>query len=154
MTSILKNTIAVLGFFQLLINAVDGEPDRLVDCLANRGVPITAVSVPLDPLNRRLIYTPAAVVRASTPQHVSDAVGCASSTNTKVQAMSGGHSYGSFSSGGKDGSLVIQLEALEEISIDIATGIAKVGSGVRLGNLALGLFDQGRRAIPHGTCPG
>jgi len=35
----------------------------------------------------------------------------------------------------------------------IATGIAAVGGGTRLGNMALGLYSQGQRALPHGTCP-
>lgn len=36
----------------------------------------------------------------------------------------------------------------------IETGVATVGGGVRLGNLALGIYAQGERALPHGTCPG
>jgi hypothetical protein len=35
-----------------------------------------------------------------------------------------------------------------------ATKIAKIGTGQRLGNVATALFNQGGRAIPHGTCPG
>jgi FAD/FMN-containing dehydrogenase len=35
-----------------------------------------------------------------------------------------------------------------------ATGIAKVGGGVRLGNLGVGIFKQGHAALPHGTFPG
>lgn len=35
-----------------------------------------------------------------------------------------------------------------------ATKIAKIGTGQRLGNVALALFNQGGRALPHGTCPG
>lgn len=35
-----------------------------------------------------------------------------------------------------------------------ATFIAKIGSGQRLGNIALALYSQGERALPHGTCPG
>ncbi|KAK8112729.1 carbohydrate-binding module family 18 [Apiospora sp. TS-2023a] len=31
--------------------------------------------------------------------------------------------------------------------------VARVGGGVRLGNLALRLFNQGDRALAHGTCP-
>lgn len=33
-------------------------------------------------------------------------------------------------------------------------GIAVVGAGVRLGNLARELYAQGERALPHGVCPG
>lgn len=36
----------------------------------------------------------------------------------------------------------------------IATFIATVGAGVRLGNLGLALYDQNKRALPFGTCPG
>jgi FAD/FMN-containing dehydrogenase len=49
---------------------------------------------------------------------------------------------------------VVDLQALQNIDLDETTGIAKVGGGVRLGNLAQGVWDQGKRAISHGTCPG
>jgi hypothetical protein len=32
--------------------------------------------------------------------------------------------------------------------------VAKIGAGQRLGNVALALYAQGKRALPHGTCPG
>jgi FAD/FMN-containing dehydrogenase len=35
-----------------------------------------------------------------------------------------------------------------------ATGIVTVGGGARLGNLGLGIYNQGQRALPHGTFPG
>lgn len=85
---------------------------------------------------------------------MSDAVRCAANSGVKVQAKSGGHSYASYSLGGKNGSMMIDLEPLQEISLDNGTGIAKVGGGVRLGNMALGIFEQGKRGLPHGTCPG
>ena len=51
--------------------------------------------------------------------------------------------------------MVIDLEGFQEISVDPGTWIATVGGGVRLGNLALGIFNQSTpRALPHGTCPG
>lgn len=131
----------------------------LADCLGNKNVPVRFASSPdfdelAEPYNLRLPYTPAAIVLPTTPQHVSDAVLCAAESGVKVQAKSGGHSYASFSSGGKNGSLIVNLEPLQEISLDNETGVAKVGGGVRLGNMALGIFEQGRRGLPHGTCPG
>ncbi|KAI9755245.1 MAG: hypothetical protein M1815_005106 [Lichina confinis] len=36
----------------------------------------------------------------------------------------------------------------QEFAVDSATGIAKVGAGVQVGNLALDIYDQGRRALP------
>lgn len=79
---------------------------------------------------------------------------CAAASGLKVQAKSGGHSYASFSSGGKNGSLIVDLRAFNTIEVDDETEIATVGTGVRLGNLALGLFERGERAVPHGVCPG
>ena len=40
-----------------------------------------------------------------------------------------------------------------ESVVDKETQIAKVGSGVRLGNMALAVYGQGERTLPHGTCP-
>src|SRR5690606_1629610 len=74
----------------------------------------------------------------------------------KVQARSGGHSYAAFGLGGKDGSMVIDLEAFQSVTLQRnGTKVsARVGAGIRLGNLATKLFELGGRAIPHGTCPG
>ena len=106
------------------------------------------------PYNLRLAYTPAVIVLPTTIKHVSDSVVCAGKNKIKVQAKSGGHSYASYSSGGRDGAMVIDLEGFQNITLDATTQIVKVGGGVRLGNLALGIYDQGKRALPHGTCPG
>lgn len=80
------------------------------DCLTGKKVP---ASFPGDadydelaePFNLRLQYKPAAIVLPQTNKHVQDAVVCASQCGLKVQAKSGGHSYASFSSGGKNGSM-------------------------------------------------
>ncbi|KAI9829218.1 MAG: hypothetical protein M1826_005813 [Phylliscum demangeonii] len=135
------------------------EYSALETCLTQRAVPVSLRSHAnftqlSKPFNLRLQYEPAAIALAETPQHVSDAILCAAAADVKVQAKSGGHSYGSFSLGGKNGSLVISLEAMQDVRVDNATGIAKVGGGVRLGNLALAIYEQGKRALPHGTCPG
>ena len=122
-------------------------------------MPIRLISSPdfpalAKPYNLRLAYTPAVIVVPTTTKHVSDAVVCASQNGVKVQAKGGGHSYASYSSGGQNGSMVIDLENFHDISVD-AKGIAKVGGGVRLGNLALGIYNNDlKRALPHGTCPG
>lgn len=73
--------------------------------------------------------------------------------NNVLQPKGGGHSYASFSSGGKNGAVVITLENFHQVTVS-STGVAKVGGGVRLGNLAQGIYDQAKRALPHGTCAG
>jgi FAD/FMN-containing dehydrogenase len=39
------------------------------------------------------------------------------------------------------------------LSLNNVTGEATAQTGLKLGPLAQGLWDQGRRALPHGTCP-
>ena len=133
-------------------------PQTLQDCLGASNVPVRFASsndfnALSQPYNLRLTYTPAVIVLPNITQHVSDAVKCAGKANVKVQAKSGGHSYASFSSGGQNGSMVIDLESFQSIVVN-ATNIAAVGAGVRLGNLAEGIYNQSKRALPHGTCPG
>ena len=135
-------------------------PSGLVDCLNSKSVPVRLTSSSdfqdlAKPFNLRLAYIPAVIVLPTTTKHISDAVLCSGQNGVKVQAKSGGHSYASYSSGGQDGSTVIDLENFQSISLD-ANGIAKVDAGVRLGNLALGIYNtnNAKRALPHGTCPG
>lgn len=132
----------------------------LQDCLAAKDVPVylttsSGFSQLAEPYNLRLAYTPAVIVVPTLAGQISDAVLCAAENNVKVQAKSGGHSYASFSSGGQNGSMVIDLQAFQDIEVDPDEYYqAKVGAGLRLGNLALGLYNQSQRALPHGTCPG
>lgn len=133
-------------------------PSAFSACIASKNVPVSystsaSYSQLAQPFNLRLAYSPAAIILPTTQQQVANAVTCAAQNNLKVQAKSGGHSYGSFSSGGKNGSVVIDLENFQGISVD-ANGVASVGGGVRLGNLALGIYNQSSRALSHGTCPG
>ena len=155
--------ISVVAAFPFSNNASRGDVQEntpaLISCLQNAQVPLSLASYSnfaqlALPYNLRLQYAPAAIALPTTPAHVSSAVMCAVNAGVKVQAKSGGHSYASFSSGGQNGSLIIDMESFQEISLDNSTGVATVGTGVRLGNLAQGIFDQGRRALPHGTCPG
>ncbi|KAF2028534.1 FAD-binding domain-containing protein [Setomelanomma holmii] len=130
-----------------------------LQCLNGKNVPYKMTSDAgyadlIEPYNTRLPYTPAVVVLPTTNQHVQDAVVCAAQSGLKVQAKSGGHSYASFGLGGKDGSMNINLESLQTIQLDTSSGIVTVGGGVRLGNLADGIWNQGQRALSHGTCPG
>lgn len=132
----------------------------LSDCLGSKNVPVRFISSPdfpalAKPYNLRLPYTPAVIVLPTTVKHVSDAVVCASQNGVKVQAKSGGHSYASYAYTGQNGGMTIDLQNFQEVSLD-GNNIAKVGGGVRLGNMALGIYNNNnaKRALPHGTCPG
>lgn len=104
------------------------------------------------PFNTRLPYLPVAIAVPLTTAHIEDAVKCAVESGVKVSPKSGGHSYASLGLGGEDGHLVVQLDRMHEVRLE--DGTAYVQGGARLGHVAVELYDQGGRAISHGTCPG
>jgi len=50
-----------------------------------------------------------------------------------------------------NGSLVVDLSRLQNITVNIDTGIATIETGNRVGDIALALNDYGR-GLPHGRC--
>jgi FAD/FMN-containing dehydrogenase len=56
--------------------------------------------------------------------------------------------------GGEDGHLIVDMKYFYNLTLDNSTGIATLGPGARLGNVATALWNQGQRAISHGSCPG
>ncbi|TVY46179.1 Berberine bridge enzyme-like 12 [Lachnellula cervina] len=128
-------------------------------CLTAGNVPYATPDSPnwtalSTPFNLRLQYDPAVITIPETQDQVSTSIACAAAAGLKVQPKGGGHSYASYSTGGQNGSLVIEMENFSEITVDQTTFIAKIGAGQRLGNVAEALYKQGKRALPHGTCPG
>lgn len=103
--------------------------------------------------NRRLTYYPAAIVFPDNTEAVSDSVKVAVEEKLPVSPRSGGHSFAAFGVGGSDGALVVDLSRLKTISTDHSTGQAVIGTGNRLGDVAVEIYSQGRRALPHGSCP-
>ncbi len=129
------------------------------DCLSAASVPVdtkgsTGWSQDVAPFNKRLPYTPAAIVVPTKVEDIQAAVSCAAKTGVKVSPKAGGHSYASFGLGGEDGHLVIELDRMSAVTLDSATNIATIQAGARLGHVATLLYNQGRRAFSHGTCPG
>ncbi|KAF4595443.1 glucooligosaccharide oxidase [Ophiocordyceps camponoti-floridani] len=153
--------MTVSGLFRigilLIPLALAADNDCLQKCLQSAGIPSffqdqAQFANLSSPYNVRLPFTPAAVVTAEKAEDVSEAVKCASSCGGfKVQARSGGNSYASHSLGGQNGSIVIDLSSMNQVTVNKDTS-AEIGGGVRLGNLDKALFDQGKRAMSHGTC--
>lgn len=100
-------------------------------------------------------YKPYVVAVPATADEVASIVKCVADQggNQKLSPKSGGHSYESYSLGGQDGSVVIDLRKFQYVNVDAGAKAASVGAGARLGNLAETIFDQGAFALPHGTCP-
>ena len=128
-------------------------------CLEAAGVPVDAdgsndLRLDVAPFNTRLPYTPVAVAVPSTVQHIQAAVSCGAKVGVKVTPKCGGHSYASLGLGGEDGHLVVELDRMNNVTVDPTTNIATIQGGARLGHVATQLYAQGKRAISHGTCPG
>ncbi|EPQ27591.1 uncharacterized protein PFL1_04729 [Pseudozyma flocculosa PF-1] len=100
-------------------------------------------------------YKPSYVLTPTSGKDVKAVMQClaAQKGRVKLTPKGGGHSYAAFSLGGDDGSVVVDLRHLDTIAVDAAAKTATVGAGVRLGTLAQTIWDQGRFALPHGTCP-
>jgi hypothetical protein len=106
-----------------LATIISARQQTLSDCLSAHNVPTKLISSSdwssfVAPYNLALSYVPAAVTLPTTTRHVSDSITCAAAAGVKVQAKSGGHSYASFSSGGQDGSLIVDLENFKSISVN------------------------------------
>ncbi|KDQ16761.1 hypothetical protein BOTBODRAFT_172866 [Botryobasidium botryosum FD-172 SS1] len=151
-----------LGFASIIIGCVVpsvlAKPlrrDGFSDCL---GANITTVE-PSDqgypaasaPFNQRLAFRPAAIVYPNTPHDVSQVVKCAASQGLAVNARSGGHSYAAYGLGGEDGHVIVDLSKLKSITLDKSSWNVVSETGNLLGELAVSLWNQGQRALPHGT---
>jgi len=96
-------------------------------------------------------YNAAAVVFLGAPKDATLAIRCATRHAVPVVSRSGRHSYASFGSGGRDGALILDTTPLKEVVYDSKTGHATIGTGNRLGDIAVALDAVGR-GMPHGTC--
>jgi hypothetical protein len=97
---------------------------------------------------------PAAITYPNSNEQVAKVVTCARDNKAKVQARSGGHSYGNFALGGANGgnTVVVDLGKFKQFSIDDQSWIATIGAGTLLGDVTDKLQEHGR-AMAHGTCP-
>ena len=130
----------------------------LTDCLTAAKVPqnlpgTADFTQAIKPFNLRVPFTPIAVAVPTTVAQVQAAVDCGNKNNATISPKSGGHSYASHGLGGENGHFMIDMKMFNSVSVD-SSGIASVGPGGRLGNIASSLYSQGQRAFSHGTCPG
>lgn len=86
---------------------------------------------------------------STSSEEVAQVVGCAHQSNLSISARSGGHSYAAY---GLAGDVVVDLSKLKGFHVS-SDGVAVIQTGNLLGDVATGLWDQGKRALPHGSCP-
>ncbi|POS68663.1 FAD binding domain-containing protein [Diaporthe helianthi] len=151
----------VLATVTLLTSALASLQDCLNEVCAGRSDCVAFADDGLDvfntyqsnwvkPYNLAVHVSPAAVIRPKSSDEVASIVKCAVENDSKVQAKSGGHSYANFGLG--DGAVAIDLVNINDYSFDNTTGYAKIGAGLRLGEIDAYLHKTGR-AFAHGVCP-
>jgi len=138
--------------------AVPTKREAVNSCLVQAKVPIDSKGTQTwtedgTAYNLRLQFEPVAIAVPTTVAQISAAVACGSKHGVAVNAKSGGHSYTSLGFGGEDGHLMIELDRLYSVKL-AKDGTAKIQPGARLGHVATELWNQGKRALSHGTCPG
>lgn len=144
-----------------LLARADNSTSTLETCLSNTGGYDLSYSTSSDyarlssSYNPIFDYKPLVIALPYTEDEVAGIVRCVSAQGgaQKLSPRSGGHSYEAYSLGGQDGSVVIDLRHLHNITVDQGAKQATVGAGVRLGTLAQKIWDEGQFALPHGTCP-
>src|SRR5918999_1344473 len=90
---------------------------------------------------------PQAVVLCRTPTDVSETISFAIRYGLPTATRSGGHCFAGNSS---THGIVIDVTPMRSVSV--SGGVATVGAGADLGEVYLGMIDQGL-TIPGGTCP-
>ncbi|KAJ5788266.1 FAD linked oxidase N-terminal [Penicillium paradoxum] len=141
------NTASVAGR-DCFMAAVGGDPNLAAfrgDLLYEfRALPSYNLAIPV---------IPEVITYPKNTTQVAEIVRCAVEEKYRVQAYSGGHSYGNYGLGGTDGHVVIDLKNFQQFSMDPDTHIATVGAGTNLGDLQNRLLHAGGRAMAHGSCP-
>ncbi len=136
---------------------------RLQACLANAGIDIVAADISSPDLyfqasasdNVVFHYNPTLIAYPHSASQVQQAVLCASEfTDAPIAARSGGHSFAGYGSGGMDGSVIIDLANLSNVTSHPDKALVEVGPGARLGDVVKGLWSQhdAHRAMSTGTC--
>ncbi|KAG8157464.1 hypothetical protein KVR01_012848 [Diaporthe batatas] len=130
----------------------------LGDCLSTAGVETSLPSGAnwandTQPWNSRLSPVPSAVVFPKTEEEVSAVLKCASSTGTKVTTLGGNRSFSSMGFGRNDGALVVNLKNMKVLEYDDKTQLFTYGGPVMISEAAGFMWENHKRALPHGRCP-
>ncbi|MCP4834224.1 MAG: FAD-dependent oxidoreductase, partial [Phycisphaera sp.] len=96
-----------------------------------------------------LQVNPPVVVRPRTASEISRVLEWCRARSIFPRVRSGGHSYGGYSTAD---TLVLDLRDMKEV-VSQADGIAQVGAGATLGEVARRLHCDGDLRLPSGSCP-
>ena len=157
--AVLSVLVASLGLVSLSQASAIDKRAAVDTCLSELKVPVLTAgssdyTQSIKPFNNRVTFKPAAYAVPKTEQDVANAISCGAKNGVKVTPKSGGHSYASHGLGGEDGHLIVDMRNFNTVQVDQSAKTAVIGTAGRLGNVAQALYQQGKNAISHGTCPG
>lgn len=156
-SSLYKKLVVFLCFWSCLTLTINCDKGALQSCLK----PIKGEKIfPTDPTytlntideNVRVIYRPAVIIYVANVKDVQISVNCATKLKIGITARSGGHSYEKYSTGGRDGVIVVDVMNLNSTTINSENKTAVIGAGSRLGPIYYALSQKGF-LIPAGSCP-
>jgi len=110
--------------------------------------------IDVHPYNLNIAVDPVAITYPTSTEQVSSIIVCATQSDLKVQARSGGHSYGNYGvGGGQPNTLTIDLKNFQQFDMNTTDWTAWIGAGTQLGDVSSRLLANGNRAMAHGVCP-
>ena len=123
LTTLIKNSISIESLGHEEFPPAPDASEILQQCLQVQSVPYSNSTSTnwanlTTPFNLRLAYNPTAVTLPTTPKEVGNSVVCARKAGWKVQPKGGGHSYASYSTGGHNGSVVVDMSGFDDIEVD------------------------------------
>lgn len=95
---------------------------------------------------------PAAVVQPRTADEVSEAVQTAAFAGLRVAPQSTGHNAGPLAARDLDDVVILRTDLLDEVTVDVARGIVRVGGGALWDAVVNAAAAQGM-AVLHGSSP-
>ncbi|CAB4923846.1 unannotated protein [freshwater metagenome] len=93
---------------------------------------------------------PQAVLQPAGVGDVQQAIAFCRDTGVRPTPRSGGHSFQGFST---STGLIIDMSAMKSVTMNSQRSRARIGAGAVLIDVYAKLFQQGKMAIPGGTCP-
>ncbi|KAF8529241.1 hypothetical protein BU17DRAFT_37576 [Hysterangium stoloniferum] len=147
--------LSTLSFTLLLATLAKGSVQTAQACLSMvPGLTVFAQGSPgyaaaVTPFNLRFSPSPGLIVTPTTVAQIQSAVACGFNSSLHVSARSGGHSYAAYA---LSGDIVVDMSNFKNITMN-ADHTVVVQTGNRLGDVATTIFAQGKRALPHGSCP-
>lgn len=96
----------------------------------------------------RITTSPTLMAYPANNAELASVLACALTSETKVSALAGGHSFVAYGYG-NDGNLVVDMAAFNSMSFDEATGLLTYGAGNRVGPVAKFAWEGYGVHFPH-----